>query len=121
MKAVAHTTRELASLADIELPKPAPGGRDLLVKVEAVSVNPVDTKRRIAESNASQPRVLGWDAAGTVAAVGDKVSFFLKEITSITPATSPAPAATASTTWSTSASSDANRRASTSRRPPRFH
>jgi len=76
MKAVAHTTREIASLVDIELPKPTPGGRDLLVKVEAVSVNPVDTKRRMAESTASQPRVLGWDAAGTVEAVGPGATLF---------------------------------------------
>ena len=77
MKTVAHTTRELASLVDIELPKPAPAGRDLLVRVEAVSVNPVDTKRRMDPAKTdTQPRVLGWDAAGTVAAVGDKVCLF---------------------------------------------
>ncbi|HEX9395587.1 MAG TPA: zinc-binding alcohol dehydrogenase family protein [Burkholderiales bacterium] len=76
MKAVAHTTKDLDSLVDIELPKPTPTGRDLLVKVEAVSVNPVDTKRRIAPNEKAEPRVLGWDAAGTVAAVGDKVGLF---------------------------------------------
>ena len=76
MKAVAHTTPELASLVDIELPRPAPAGRDLLVKVEAVSVNPVDTKRRIAENKDSQSRVLGWDAAGTVEAIGPGVTLF---------------------------------------------
>ncbi len=77
MKAVAHTTKDLASLADIELPKPAPAGRDLLVKVEAVSVNPVDTKRRADPAKTdTQPRVLGWDAAGTVVAVGNQVSLF---------------------------------------------
>jgi NADPH2:quinone reductase len=79
MKAVAHTTKDPASLADIELPKPAPSGRDLLVKVEAVSVNPVDTKRRADPAKTdTQPRVLGWDAAGTVVAVGDQVSLFSK-------------------------------------------
>jgi len=77
MKAVAHTTRDIASLADIELPKPSPAGRDLLVKVEAISVNPVDTKRRMDPAKTdTNPRVLGWDAAGTVAAVGDKVGLF---------------------------------------------
>jgi len=77
MKAVAHTTRDMASLADIELPKPSPAGRDLLVKVEAISVNPVDTKRRMDPAKTdTNPRVLGWDAAGTVAAVGDKVGLF---------------------------------------------
>ena len=34
------------SLVDVEVAKPAPKGRDLLVKIEAVSVNPVDTKVR---------------------------------------------------------------------------
>jgi len=68
MKAVAHT------FTDIELPKPSPTGRDLLVKVEAVSVNPVDYKQRKAGS--STPRVLGWDAAGTVEAVGSEVTLF---------------------------------------------
>jgi zinc-binding alcohol dehydrogenase family protein len=68
VKAVVHT------FADVELPKPAPSGRDLLVKVEAVSVNPVDYKQRKMDSAA--PRVLGWDAAGTVAAIGEKVSLF---------------------------------------------
>jgi zinc-binding alcohol dehydrogenase family protein len=74
MKAVAHTSKEIASLVDIELPKPLPSGRDLSVKVEAVSVNPVDTKRRMVETK--DPKVLGWDAAGTVEAVGNEVTLF---------------------------------------------
>jgi len=74
MKAVAHTGRDIVSLVDIELPKPTPGPRDLLVKVEAVSVNPVDTKQR--KTDVAAPRVLGWDAAGTVAAVGAQVTLF---------------------------------------------
>ncbi|HET7668996.1 MAG TPA: zinc-binding alcohol dehydrogenase family protein [Burkholderiales bacterium] len=74
MKAVAHTGKDPASLTDIELPQPAPAGRDLLVKVEAVSVNPVDTKQR--KMGSEKPRVLGWDAAGTVAGVGKEVSLF---------------------------------------------
>jgi len=68
VRAVAHT------FADIELPRPEPAGRDLLVKVEAVSVNPVDYKQRKADS--PTPRVLGWDAAGTVQAVGKEVTLF---------------------------------------------
>ena len=67
MKAVDHT------FADIELPKPSPSGRDLLVKVDAVSVNPVDYKQRKA---ATSSKILGWDAAGTVEAVGNEVSLF---------------------------------------------
>jgi zinc-binding alcohol dehydrogenase family protein len=74
MKAVAHTGTDIASLTDIELPSPSPSGRDLLVKVEAVSVNPVDTKQR--KTGSATPRVLGWDAAGTVAAVGNATSLF---------------------------------------------
>ncbi len=76
MKAVAHTTPDIESLIDIELPKPSPQGQDLLVKVEAVSVNPVDTKQRKTGSKA--PRVLGWDAAGTVSALGPDVTLFKK-------------------------------------------
>ncbi|MGE5640741.1 MAG: zinc-binding alcohol dehydrogenase family protein [Clostridia bacterium] len=65
------------SLVDADLSKPAPAGRDLLVKVEAVSVNPVDTKRRMeVPPPNTPPRVLGWDAAGTVAGVGKDVSLF---------------------------------------------
>lgn len=77
MKAVVHTTRDLASLIDMELPRPAPAARDLLVKVEAVSVNPVDTKRRMDPAKKDEkPRVLGWDAAGTVEAVGPQATLF---------------------------------------------
>ncbi len=81
MKAVAHTRplpiSDPQSLVDLELPKPAPSGHDLLVKVAAVSVNPVDTKRRLdATKTDANPRVLGWDAAGTVEAIGPAVTLF---------------------------------------------
>jgi len=76
MKAVAHTGADIGSLVDIELPTPSPTGRDLLVKVAAVSVNPVDTKQR--KTASAQPRVLGWDASGTVTAVGAEVTLFKK-------------------------------------------
>lgn len=59
------------SLVDIELPTPKPKGRDILVKVEAVSVNPVDTKVR--QGVAPEPgawKVIGWDATGIVTAIG---------------------------------------------------
>ena len=47
------------------------------MKVEAVSVNPVDTKQRAPNPKVeAQPRVLGYDAAGTVAAVGPEVTLF---------------------------------------------
>ena len=65
------------SLRDVELPAPEPGPRDLLVEVRAVSVNPVDTKVRAnMPPAAGQPRVLGWDAAGVVRAVGAEVTLF---------------------------------------------
>src|SRR5262245_5430790 len=64
------------ALVDVELPKPEPSGRDLLVKVEAVSVNPVDTKVRRGGDPAGGMRVLGWDAAGTVEAAGPDTALF---------------------------------------------
>ncbi len=65
------------SLIEFELPQPVPQGRDLLVQVQAVSVNPVDTKvRRNAAPAAGETRVLGFDAVGVVHAVGGGVSLF---------------------------------------------
>ncbi|WP_449409535.1 zinc-binding alcohol dehydrogenase family protein [Methylobacterium komagatae] len=65
------------ALIDLDLPQPEPGPHDLLVKVEAISVNPVDTKvRRRAEPEAGDAKILGWDAAGTVLAIGPEVTEF---------------------------------------------
>jgi zinc-binding alcohol dehydrogenase family protein len=65
------------ALVDIELDKPVAKGRDLLVAVEAISVNPVDTKvRHSAAPEAGQWKVLGWDVAGRVVEVGEQVSRF---------------------------------------------
>ena len=65
------------SLVDLDLPKPEPTGRDLLVRVEAVSVNPVDTKVRApGKPPRTTPLVLGWDAAGVVDSVGPAVERF---------------------------------------------
>ncbi|WP_457767922.1 alcohol dehydrogenase catalytic domain-containing protein [Cyanobium sp. ULC084] len=59
------------SLVEIDLPSPTPGDHDLVVRVAAISVNPVDTKVRAGLlPNAAPPWVLGWDAAGIVEAVG---------------------------------------------------
>jgi zinc-binding alcohol dehydrogenase family protein len=65
-------------LMDMELPIPEPRPRDLLISVRAVSINPVDVKRRRWEDPAAGTdyRVLGYDAAGVVVAVGSDVSFF---------------------------------------------
>lgn len=65
------------ALLDLDLPRPVPSGRDLLVRVEAVSVNPVDTKvRRGVAPEPGQAKVLGWDAAGTVVEVGPDATLF---------------------------------------------
>jgi NADPH:quinone reductase len=65
------------SLLDVDFPAPVATGRDLLVEVQAVSVNPVDTKvRRSAERTGEGWRTLGWDAAGIVRATGPEVTLF---------------------------------------------
>ncbi len=81
MKAVAYQKNlpisDAAALQDVELPAPAPGPRDVLVRVKAVSVNPVDTKvRRSTPAPEGQYKVLGYDAAGVVEAVGAEVTLF---------------------------------------------
>ena len=66
-----------AALVDIELLKPQPSARDLLVEVRAVSVNPVDTKvRRRAKPEPGQWKVLGYDAVGIVTATGADATRF---------------------------------------------
>jgi len=75
MKAIGYRTPGTIdrqdALVDIELTQPKAAGRDILVKVEAVSVNPVDTKiRRSAAPADGEWKVLGWDAVGTVMEAG---------------------------------------------------
>ena len=81
MKAVGYyhslPIQDPQALQDIELPEPVAGPRDLLVEVKAISVNPVDTKvRQNAQPDAGTAKVLGWDVAGVVKAVGSDVSLF---------------------------------------------
>ena len=65
------------SLVDIELPQPIATGRDLLVKIMAIAVNPVDYKIRTRVSGAEgKYKVLGWDAVGEVVAVGETATEF---------------------------------------------
>jgi zinc-binding alcohol dehydrogenase family protein len=65
------------ALEDVTVEAPVPGLRDLLVRVKAVSVNPVDVKVRAgAQPPEGGPKILGWDAAGIVEAVGADVSLF---------------------------------------------
>ncbi|MNX36683.1 Zinc-type alcohol dehydrogenase-like protein [compost metagenome] len=65
------------SLLDLQLEKPLPTGRDLLVQVHAISVNPVDTKVRAPKDKTEEhPRILGWDAAGVVVSAGPDCQLF---------------------------------------------
>ena len=64
------------ALVDVELGRPKAAGRDLLVEVKAVSVNPVDYKVRLRADPKGEPKVLGFDAAGVVAEVGREVTLF---------------------------------------------
>ena len=81
MKAIAYyhslPITDPQSLQDIELPEPVAGPRDLLVEVKAISVNPVDTKvRQNVQPESGAAKVLGWDVAGVVKAVGSEVTLF---------------------------------------------
>ncbi|AZD33502.1 Bifunctional protein: zinc-containing alcohol dehydrogenase [Pseudomonas chlororaphis subsp. aurantiaca] len=81
MKAIAYYAslpiNDPLSLQDIELPEPVAGPRDLLVEVKAISVNPVDTKvRQNVQPEGGAAKVLGWDVAGVVKAVGSDTSLF---------------------------------------------
>lgn len=85
MKAVGFTTSlpiEAAdSFIDFEIPVPEPTGHDLLVKIKAVSVNPVDFKIRqnsAKDKVLDAPKIIGWDASGIVEAVGNDVTLFKK-------------------------------------------
>ncbi|MGJ4925802.1 zinc-binding alcohol dehydrogenase family protein [Bradyrhizobium sp. HKCCYLS2038] len=81
MKAVGYQQSlpitEERALFDFEADKPEPRGRDIRVAVKAVSVNPVDTKvRKRAAPPAGETKILGYDAAGVVEAVGPDVTLF---------------------------------------------
>ena len=81
MKAVAYQkslpAEDANSLLDVELPAPEASGRNILVRVEAVSVNPVDSKIRLRQEPAEGDyAVLGWDASGVVEAIGPNVTLF---------------------------------------------
>ncbi|MCA1955540.1 zinc-binding alcohol dehydrogenase family protein [Zymomonas sp.] len=69
---------ESAALVDIDIPKPKPQGRDLLVEIKAISVNPVDTKvrQKISPKAGEEWKILGWDAAGIVVETGSNAELF---------------------------------------------
>ena len=81
MKAVGYRhslpIQDASSLMDVEVPRPLPSGRDLLVRVLAISVNPVDAKMRLRSvPQNGLHRVLGWDASGIVEDVGREATLF---------------------------------------------
>ncbi|OQK17868.1 NADPH:quinone reductase [Methyloprofundus sedimenti] len=80
MKAIAYkinSDNKSGGVVEVEQQTAKAKGHDLLVKIEAIAVNPVDYKVRLGISNSKdQPRILGWDAAGIVESVGENVSLF---------------------------------------------
>lgn len=65
------------SLFLFNTPTPSPKEHDLLVKVNAVSVNPVDVSVRAnGHGKLAKPKIIGWDACGIVEKVGNEVSLF---------------------------------------------
>ena len=71
-------TSDPACLVEFEAQDPTPGPCDLIVRIHACAVNPVDTKVRksLGETMQEAPRILGWDAAGTVIEIGSDVRDF---------------------------------------------
>ncbi len=83
MKAIGFKTSlaitEAESFIEFETPIPVPTARDILVKIEAIAVNPVDYKIRqnsLKDKVQDSPKIIGWDAIGTVESVGSEVGFF---------------------------------------------
>ncbi|GGE35466.1 NADPH:quinone reductase [Pullulanibacillus camelliae] len=65
------------SLLDVEVEKPIPTKQDILVKIKAISINPVDVKVRAPkDKEEKEPRILGWDASGVVEEVGPDCTLF---------------------------------------------
>jgi len=78
MKAFGATNASIASIREFETPAPIPADDEILVRIKAVSLNPVDTKVRklIGTEDLATPRILGFDAAGTVVSIGASVENF---------------------------------------------
>ncbi|CAB9494453.1 conserved protein of unknown function [Alteromonas macleodii] len=81
MKAIGYTRsldiNEPDVLMDLEVDKPSASGRDLLVKISAIAVNPVDYKiRQRVNPEGREPKILGWDAVGEVVDIGADVTEF---------------------------------------------
>lgn len=79
MQAIAYqydSDNNTGQFVKLEHETPEATGHDLLISIEAISVNPVDIKVRNKISSQDSPRILGWDASGVVQAIGPKVSLF---------------------------------------------
>ncbi len=81
MRAVGYThslpIADAQALIDLEIERSTPQGRDLLVQIEAISVNPIDTKvRKRVDPKGGAPKILGYDAAGIVMATGPDATLF---------------------------------------------
>jgi len=78
MKAFGALNSSIDSIIEFDCPTPTPAADEILVRVHAISINPVDTKVRklIGPDSLTTPRILGFDASGTIEAVGDNVSTF---------------------------------------------
>lgn len=76
MKAIG-TIDSSKNFIDFEIEKPILRPHDLLIKVEAISINPVDTKvRKGIKGNLAEPKILGWDGLGTVVELGSETKLF---------------------------------------------
>lgn len=83
MKAVGFKTSlpitDVNSFIDFKTDTPKPNGHELLVKIKAIAVNPVDYKIRQSaaiDTVLDEAKIIGWDATGIVEAVGEQVSIF---------------------------------------------
>ncbi len=81
MKAVGFThylpIQDTNAFLDLEIETPTPQGRDILVAIKAIAVNPVDTKVRAPKDKVESPaRIIGYDASGVVEAVGPDATLF---------------------------------------------
>ncbi|MBG7607572.1 MAG: zinc-binding alcohol dehydrogenase family protein [Verrucomicrobia bacterium] len=78
MKAYGALNSSIESIREFDTPNPIPAADEILIRVRAVSLNPVDTKVRslIGSDDLDAPRILGFDAAGTVESVGASVENF---------------------------------------------
>lgn len=75
MKAVGYQGAQ-KGFVDLTVERPVPQGHDLLVRVKAISVNPIDTKVRARNPEPAEPLILGWDASGIVEEVGESCTLF---------------------------------------------